>query len=306
MSTETEMEKRKLGKTDLEVTVLGHGAMEIRGPRIWNGRPVTDKEAETILNKVLDSGINFVDTAFDYGRSEEFIGKYISKRRSEYFLATKCGCSIVDRGDHDETPHIWTEENLYYNIETSLKRMKTDYVDLWQLHNPSIEQTEEEDLIRVMENIKKSGKVRHIAISSTLPDIAEYIKRGIFESYQIPYSALERKHENIISRAASSGAGVIIRGGIARGEPGSGLGAEDKWDLWNKAGLDELLGPGENKTAFLLRFTISHPGMHSTIVGTKNPAHLDENIRIAESGPLSADVYEEVKKRLSAAGENPA
>ena len=299
------MQKRTLGKTGLDATILGHGAMEIRGPRIWKGRPVTDMEAERILNAVLDKGINFIDTAYDYGLSEEYIGKYISGRRSEYYLATKCGCSLVDKGDHDDTPHVWTRENLLHNIETSLNRMKTDYIDIWQLHNPTVDVVEKGRLIRVMEEVKQSGKVRHIAISSTLPHIAAYITWGVFDSFQILYSALQRQHEDIISEAANAGAGIIIRGGVARGEPGEGLGEKNPWETWKKAGLDELLEEAESPTTFLLRYTITHPGMHTTIVGTKNPDHLDENIKAIERGPLSDDVYTEAKKRLSAAGEKP-
>ena len=299
------MEKRVFGKTGLELTVLGHGAMEIRGKRIWSGRPVEDAEADTILNAVLDSGVNFVDTSYDYGRSEEFIGRYISHRRSEYILATKCGCHLVDAGDHDDTSHVWTRENLLHNIETSLTRMKTDYIDIWQLHNPSVEHVEDGKLLEVMEEVRTSGKVRFVSISSTFPHISTYIDWGSFASFQIPYSGLERRHENAISAAADAGAGVIVRGGVARGEPGSGLGVEDKWAVWKKAGLDELLEEGETPTAFLLRFTITHPGMHTTIVGTKNPLHHAENVRIADKGVLSSEVYEEAKRRLTAAGETP-
>src|ERR671938_706754 len=151
------LERRTLGRTGLEVTTLGYGAMEIRGPRIWNGRDLTDDQAERILNAVLDAGINFIDTASDYGLSEEYIGRFISQRRSDYYLATKCGCTVVNAGDKDETPHVWTRENLLHNIETSLHRMRTDYVDVWQLHNPSVEQVEEGDLVRVMEEVKAAG-----------------------------------------------------------------------------------------------------------------------------------------------------
>ena len=299
------MEKRTLGKTELEVTVLGHGAMEIRGPRIWSGRPVTDAEAERILNAVLDAGINFIDTSYDYGLSEEYIGRFLAGRRGEYLLATKCGCTLVDKGDHDETPHVWTRENLRHNIETSLRRMKTDHVDLWQLHNPSVEQAESGDLVRVLEEVKKSGKARHIGVSSTLPHISTYIDWGVFESFQIPYSALQRQHEVVIQKAADSGAGVIVRGGVAKGEPGSGLGKDDLWGLWEKAGLKDLCAEGEGPTSFLLRYTVSHPGMHTTIVGTKNPDHLAENIRAMGKGLLTPEVYAEAKKRLDAAGEKP-
>lgn len=299
------MQTAELGRTGMEVTRLGFGAMEIRGTRIWGGRPVADEEADRILNAVLDAGINFIDTSYDYGRSEEFIGRFISQRRSEYFLATKCGCTVVDHGDHDETPHIWTRENILHNIDVSLQRMKTDYVDLLQLHNPSVEQTDEGQLVDVLKEIQSTGKVRFIGISSTHPHINTYINWGVFDTFQIPYSALERAHETAIHAAAEAGAGTIIRGGVGRGEPGVGLGSQDRWATWEKAGLDDLLDEGESRTAFLLRFTLSHPDMHTTIVGTKVPEHLLENVRIAEKGPLAADVYAEAKRRLAAAGEAP-
>jgi aryl-alcohol dehydrogenase-like predicted oxidoreductase len=289
----------------LNVTVLGHGAMEIRGPRIWGGRPVTDAQAERILNAVLDSGINFIDTAWDYGLSEEYIGKYIAHRRGEYILATKCGCTWVGKGDHDETPHVWTRENLRRNIESSLQRMKTDYIDIWQLHNPTPEQVEQEDLPAFMEQVKKEGKVRHVAISSTLPHLPVFLGWGVFETFQIPYSALERAHELVIGQVADAGCGVIVRGGVARGEPGAGLGGKDRWTIFEEAKLDELCAPGESRTAFLMRYTISHPGMHTTIVGTLVPEHLAENIKAAQAGPLPANVYAEAKRRLTAAGQVP-
>ncbi|MBB6735187.1 aldo/keto reductase [Cohnella zeiphila] len=300
------METKQLGRTGLTVTKLGYGAMEIRGPRVWNGRPIADEDSERILNAVLDSGINFIDTSYDYGRSEELIGRYISHRRSEYFLATKCGCTLVDCGDHDETPHVWTRDNLLHNIETSLRRMKTDYVDLLQLHGPTVKQAEEGGLVDALKEIQASGKVRWIGISSYLPNLPGFLEPNVFDTFQIPYSALERAHENLLSDAAATGAGVIVRGGVGRGEPGAGLGAEDKWRLWEKANLDELLEEGGSRTGFLLRFTLTHPAMSTTIVGTMKPEHLAENVRYAEKGNLPADVYEEAKRRLAEAGEGPA
>ena len=85
---------------------------------------------------------------------------------------------------------------------------------------------------------------------------------------------------------------------MAKGEPGPGQGREDRWAAFEKANLDELRGPDESRTAFLLRFTLSHPHCHTTIVGTMNPDHLQENVKIASQGPLPADVYVEAKKRL--------
>ncbi len=300
------MEKRNLGNTGLEVTVLGHGTTEIRGSRSWNGRPVTDGEAERILHVVLDAGINLLDTAPDYGLSESYIGRFIRQRRDEYYLASKCGCTIVAKRDHDDYPHVWTRATLLHNIETSLQRMKTDYIDLWQPHNPAPEPFQAEELVEVMQRVVRQGKVRHIGISTTLPHIETFIEWGVFESFQIPYSALECQEEHSITAAAESGAGTIIRGGVAQGEPGAGLGKTEVWTTWDRANLDELRGEGESRTAFLLRFTIAHPHLHTTIVATKNPDHLAENLKAVEAGPLSPELYSEAKRRLERAGQQPA
>ncbi|HLI47340.1 MAG TPA: aldo/keto reductase [Chthonomonas sp.] len=298
--------KRTLGRTGLQVTVLGYGAMEIRGPRIWGGRPVTEQQAETILNAVLDEGINFIDTANDYGRSEEFIGKYLSKRRSEFYIATKCGCKVTYRDENtDDTPHEWTRENLFRGLHESLQRLKTDYIDIMQLHNPTVEQCQQGDLVSVLKEMQQQGKVRWIGCSSTLPHILTYMEWNVFDVFQIPYSALERAHENVITEAAQKGAGIIDRGGVARGEPGAGLGNPDRWKIFEAAKLDELRAEGESRTAFLLRFLLAHPHIHTTIVGTLNPDHLRENVAVAEKGPLPPDVYEEAKRRLDAVGERP-
>jgi len=202
----TTLPKRTLGRTGLEVTQLGFGAMEIRGERIWGGRPCSDAQAKAILNAVLDAGINFIDTANDYGKSELYIGRYVANRRDEFYLATKCGCHVVYAGNHDETPHIWTRDNLRRNIADSLLKMQTDHVDLLQLHNPAVEQCEEAGLVNILEELKAEGAVRFIGCSSTTPHLPTYIGWGVFDVFQIPYSALQRVHENWITKAAESGA----------------------------------------------------------------------------------------------------
>ena len=111
--------------------------------------------------------------------------------------------------------------------------------------------------------------------------------------------------EDWISRAAKAGIGTIIRGGVARGEVGVGLGNENRWKKFEEASLDELREPGESRTAFLLRFTLSHPDVNTTIVGTLYPDHLRENIAAAERGPLPANVYDEAKRRLNQVGVAP-
>jgi len=297
--------KHEFGKTGFQVTQLSFGAMEIRGNRIWGGRPCNDKQAQEILTAVVDAGINFIDTANDYGTSELFIGRYLAQHSKDFLLATKCGCHMQWAGDHDETPHVWTRDNLLRNVADSLQKMQLESLDLLQLHNPDVETCERMKLVETLQELKESGVVRMIGCSSTSPHLATYIGWRVFDAFQIPYSALERRHEHLITKAAEAGAGVIIRGGLARGEPGSGLGNQDRWKTFTDAKLDELLEPGESRTAFLLRFTLSHPHCHTTIVGTLNPKHLAENIAIAQKDILPADIYAEARYRLDLAGEKP-
>ena len=289
------MEKRALGNTGLEVTLLGYGAIPI------GDRELSEEAVERTINTVLDSGVNFVDTAPDYWDSEERIGKYISHRRSEYYLATKCGCDITESGE--PLGHIWTKEKLISNLELSLRRMRTDYVDIWQIHNAYVDDVDQGELLAVMEEVKRSGKVRHISVSSHLPHVRTFIERGDFETYQITYSALDRAHEMVIGEASASGCGVIVRGYV--GSVGSKTRRPKRLELWKKANLDELLGEGESRFQFLLRFTISHKGISTTIVGTSNADHLAENLASIEAGPLPNATYEEAKRRLDAAGESP-
>jgi aryl-alcohol dehydrogenase-like predicted oxidoreductase len=174
-----------------------------------------------------------------------------------------------------------------------------------QLHNPPVEETEKNQLVDALQKMQQQGKVRFISISTTLPHLPVYLKWGVFDTFQIPYSALERDHEDWISRAAEAGIGTIIRGGVARGETGVGLGNVDRWKKFEEAGLDELREPGESRTAFLLRFTLSHPDVNTTIVGTLYPEHLRENIAAAVQGPLPANVYDDAKRRLNRIGVAP-
>jgi aryl-alcohol dehydrogenase-like predicted oxidoreductase len=276
-----------LGRTGLTVSRLGYGA----GHR----RSMTDAQMEAQLNGVLDAGITFLDTANDYGNSEEMIGRYLGQRRDDFILATKCGC-------HPDSDHIWTRENLFRGLHESLGRLRTDYVDVMQMHNPTVAECEAGELVAALQEMKTQGKVRWIGVSTTLPHLPTFLAWDVFDVFQIPYSALEREHEEWISRVADAGSGTIIRGSAALGAPGAGLGDEERWQRFEAAGLDELVAVGESRTAFLLRFALTHPHTHTLIVGTTNPQHLQENVKAVLAGPLAPDVYTEAKRRLDGVG----
>jgi aryl-alcohol dehydrogenase-like predicted oxidoreductase len=301
-----------LGRTKLQVSKLGYGAMELRGGR----RRLSSQDAVArLLNGVLDAGINFIDTSPDYGVSEELIGQHIAHRRHEFYLASKCGCPIdLPPSSAGERPaHVFTRANVRAGVERSLRRMKTDHLDLVQFHiSPSRAVLEQNDSVEELRVLQREGKVRFIGMSGTLPNLTDHIAMGVFDAFQIPYSALERNHEDAIRDAARAGAGIIIRGGVARGLPVAKdedfarmpevfrRAVEGRRGLWEIAQLDELLD-GTSRMDFMLRFTISHPEMATTIVGTANLDHLQGNAAAARLGPLPDDVYGEAKRRLSTA-----
>ncbi|MGE5134473.1 MAG: aldo/keto reductase [Gemmatimonadota bacterium] len=304
------IERRPLGRTGTDVTILGYGAMELRGqPR---GPVIADEDAGRLLNEVLDSGITLIDTSIDYGRSEELIGRYLGHRRDEYFLASKCGCLL----DPPATvmppfPHDYSPANVRAGIEQSLRRLGTDRLDLVQVHmSPSREQLAADQVIETLTAVRDEGKVRFIGMSGILPNLPDHIAMGVFDVFQIPYSAVQREHEALITAAAEAGAGTLIRGGAARGAPAEdknwrqgplGLPEGEGQRRWESSGIEELLD-GMSRHEFVLRFTLSHPALSTTIVGTANPDHLRANLAIAEKGPLPADQYEAAKRKLGPIG----
>jgi aryl-alcohol dehydrogenase-like predicted oxidoreductase len=293
------MIKKKLGRTGIEVTQLGYGSMGLRGPRTWGVRVVSEEDAERFLNLVLDAGINFIDTSPDYGISEERIGRYISSRRSEFFLATKCGCAYTQHKEHLEIDHVWKKDVVQRNIETSLRRLKTDCVDILQFHGGDAETLQREGLIDLLMQFRDQGTVRFVGVSSSLPNLPALIELGVFDTFQIPYSCLAPEHHDWITSAAEGGAGIIIRGGIAHGGPDAEIQRPTLNDIWTRTRLDEILLDGMSRTELILRYTLSHPHCHTTIVGTCNPEHLAENLAAAQRGPLPPDLYQEIRSRVA-------
>ena len=293
-----------LGRTGQTVTRLGYGAMELRSRRL------DPADVDRLLNTVLDEGINFIDTSPDYGASEEHIGRAIAHRRDDYFLATKCGCpvgDIVGEAGPSGREHVFTRENIRAAVEQSLRRMRTDHLDLVQFHiSPSPETLAEHDAVAELLALRDEGKVRFLGMSGTLPHLPAQIAMGVFDAFQIPYSAVEREHEEAIATAARAGAGTIIRGGVARGmpeprpdypEPYQAM-MQARKERFEQTDLSDLLGD-MTPMEFMLRFTISHPDLHTTIVGTKNPEHLAANLAAAAEGPLPPDLYQAARERFS-------
>lgn len=292
------MIKKRLGRTGFEVTQLGYGSMGLRGPKTWGVRVVSDEDADQFLNRVLDAGINLIDTAPDYGVTEERIGRFIASRRQEYFLATKCGCTPIQHADHLEPTHTWNKDVIRRNLETSLRRMRTDSIDLLQFHGGDAQTLQREGLIDLLMDFRSQGLIRFIGSSSSLPNLRGMIALNVFDTFQIPYSCLAPQHHDLITTAAKTGAGILIRGGIAQGGPDAEIQRPALNEVWDRAKLDELRPAEMSRAELVLRFTLSHAHCHTTIVGTCNAAHLTENLAAAAKGPLPPDLYDQICNRV--------
>jgi aryl-alcohol dehydrogenase-like predicted oxidoreductase len=305
----TDLLTRTLGRTGLTVTVLGFGAMELRGVEHRLPRPLEPGQAERVLNGVLDAGINFIDTSIDYGASETHMGNAIAHRRDEYVLASKCGCPLNAHQMKDgfnplgSLPHDFSAANVIAGVEQSLRRLKTDHLDVVQLHaNPTANDLMEGDTIAALEKLREQGKTRFIGITCTLPRLAEHLDSDAFDVVQLPYSALDRTHEEVMTVLGEKNVGLVVRGAVAQGEPGESHALHvqgDPWAAWKEAGLDDLL-EGTTRTGWMLRYVMAHPHTHTMIVGTADLGHLQSNVEAAKLGPLPADIVGAANDRLAA------
>jgi aryl-alcohol dehydrogenase-like predicted oxidoreductase len=293
----------ELGKTGLNVTRLGYGALELRDLEANGGRLPSEAHAGVMLSAVLDAGINFIDTAPAYGRSEEFIGRFIADRRDEYTLASKCGRAWTGAPPSDTGVSEWSHDVIVASVDASLARLGTDYLDLLQLHGPSVEAVEQHDCVHTLEELRASGKTRFIGVSAVNPHLDTFISWGVFDTFQIVYSALEPEHEAAIVAASDAGAGTIVRGGSVKGVPHREQGRGGEFpivrDRWVRSSLAELIGD-RDPVETMFRYALARPHAHTFINGTQNLDHLHANIRAAELGPLDASLQTAIRASVMA------
>jgi aryl-alcohol dehydrogenase-like predicted oxidoreductase len=301
---------RPFGTTQLTVSALGYGAMELSGPP--RARDLAESQVIQFIHALSDHGINYIDTSIDYGLSESLIGKALVDRRSSYILASKCACQAgLAIGDHGES-HIYTAQNVIAGVEQSLKRLRTDYLDVVQVHgNPTRRELEDGGVIDALQSLHTRGLVRYFGLSSRLPLLAEFVEVDSFSVFQVPYSALQRTNEAIIQTLKNKGKAIVARGVTGRGAPSKGWATRpigtaqgEVQALWEKAGLDDLIEDME-PIEFMIRFALTNPDLSVALVATTNLAHLKANIASAAKGPLPPQLYNTVCARLNAAGGGP-
>ena len=296
------LEHRPFGKTDMKVALLGFGGAEI-------GYEKTDQATVAkLLNAALDAGLNVVDTAECYIDSEVSIGDAISSRRKEYYLFTKCGHALAD-GKRGED---WSKDGILKSLERSLKRLKTDRVDLLQLHSCSLDELKKGECIEALEQAKKEGKTRYIGYSGDSQTARYAVESGRFDSLQTSINVADQECiELTLPLAKEKQMGVIAKRPIANvawrydAQPDNGY-HQEYWRRLQELKFEWASGDARAKTgadgpvATAMRFTAMQPGVCVLIVGTSKPERWKENVGLIEAGPLAKEVHEAIRARWKA------
>ncbi|MBX7172911.1 MAG: aldo/keto reductase [Pyrinomonadaceae bacterium] len=284
------MEKRKLGKTDLEVSVLGFGGAEIG----WSNQ---EKEiVEQLLNSALDAGLNLIDTAAAYKTSEKLIGNAVSYRRKEFYLISKCGA--LDAFTRED----WSKKGILETIEQSLRNLKTDHLDIAQLHSCSAEILRQGDCIEGLLRAQEKGYTRYIGYSGDNEDAKYAIELGVFDTLQISVNIADQMPIENIKLAKDNGLGVIAKRPIANAVWRNSEKPADAyhlpyWERIQKLQFPFLKKSLEESISIALRWTLSIDGVTTAIVGTTQPNRWQQNAKNIAEGKLSNEEFNSIRER---------
>jgi aryl-alcohol dehydrogenase-like predicted oxidoreductase len=294
------MKYRRLGNTDLKVSVVGVGTWQFGGE--W-GVTYSQGEADAILDRAQELGINLIDTAECYGDhlSESFIGDYLSRRkREDWVLATKFGHHFRQNFERDQ---LWTAADVQKQLEASLRALQTDYIDVYQFHSGTDTAFDNDELWTLLDKEVQAGKIRHLGISigsnDNLHQTAAATKVGA-KVIQVVYNRLDRKpEERVFPSCVEQDLGVLARVPLASGylsgkyKPGATFAANDVRNnhdpVQTRRKLEEVerireseLPAGVDMARWALAWCLKHPAVTSVIPGCKNPAQVEANAAAAD------------------------
>lgn len=292
------MEHRILGRTGLSVSTLGFGGSEI------GYRGATQQTVTTLLNAALDAGLNVIDTAECYKNSEELIGEAVSHRRKDYFLFTKVGHEHGWAAKHD-----WSAESIARTIDRSLRRLRTDCLDLVQLHSCGVDVLEKGEATAALQRARQQGKTRFIGYSGDDRPALWAVKSGLFDTLQTSVSIADQQAiDLLLPITREKNIGVIAKRPIANAawrdatRPVGEYHVE-YWDRLRVLKYPFLTGDADSIASIALRFTLSQEGVHTAIVGTQNPARWKANAALLAAGPLPAADVQAIRARWREAAE---
>jgi aryl-alcohol dehydrogenase-like predicted oxidoreductase len=287
------MEKRQLGKTDMLVSVVGFGGAEIGYEK------ASTETVAKLLNSALDAGLNVIDTAECYYGSEELIGNAVSDRRGEFYLFTKCG-----HPHGMESGANWSRDSILQGIERSLQRLKTDRLDIVQLHSCSESEVRKGEVITALQTAREKGYTRYIGYSGDSRAAHFAVECGAFDTVQTSVNIADQEAIDLtLPLAREKNMGVIAKRPLANAAWKTGHRPMDSyhheyWQRLQKLNYDFLRSSDLERTiSIALRFTLSVPGVHTAIVGTKNPKRWQQNAKLLGAGPLSEAEFSAIRHR---------
>lgn len=290
------MKKNRLGTSDLIVGEIGLGCMSLG---------TDESKVIPLLHEALDLGINFLDTAdiYDNGHNEELIGKAIKGRRSDVIIASKVGNTRVEGQDG----LVWnpSKAHIMEAIKESLRRLQTDYIDLYQLHGGTMDDNIDET-IEAFAQLKREGLIREYGISSIRPNvIREYVDRSHIVSVMSQYSILDRRpEEEVLPLLTQKGIGSIVRGAVASGALADGR--EDKAQkgyldisgeevISLRQQLEPLTQANRSLSQTAIQYVLAHPAVAVLAAGASSSQQLRENVEAASSPALTDDELQMIR-----------
>jgi aryl-alcohol dehydrogenase-like predicted oxidoreductase len=289
------MNKYQLGKSALQVSEISFGCMSL-------GKD--DKENASLIHRAIDLGVNYFDTAdlYDKGMNEVSVGKALKAKRKEVLIATKVG----NRWRADGSGWDWNPRKAYIleAVEESLRRVGTEYVDLYQLHGGTIEDPFDE-VVEAFELLQQQGKIRYYGISSIRPNvIRKYVSGSNISSVMMQYSLLDRRpEEEMLDLLLQNKIGVLSRGALAKGllvdKPAdSFLNYSPEQVKQAAAAVNKLSGTHRNAAHTALQYVLHHPAITSAVVGIRTTAQLEAAATAATAVPLTPEELKLLKESI--------
>ena len=291
------MKTNQIGNSKLHVSEIGLGTMSLGTDRA---------KAVSLIHEAIDNGVTFIDTAdlYDFGLNEEIVGEALRDRRDSVVLATKAG----NHFEEGKEGWFWdpSKKHIKGALKESLRRLKTDHVDLFQLHGGTIEDPIDET-IEAFEELKSEGLIIEYGISSIRPNvIREFVKKSSIASVMMQYSILDRRpEEEMLDLLHNNNISVIARGPLAKGMltdrydekiKEDGFLNYSKFDVLETVKqLNEIKGDKRNMTQTALKYALAHPAVATVIPGASRSKQLLANITAQNAPDLTPDEVQKIR-----------
>jgi aryl-alcohol dehydrogenase-like predicted oxidoreductase len=315
------MHYRKLGNTDITVSEIGFGAWAIGGRADVGGMPLgwgrtNDEESLAAIRRARELGVTFFDTSdsYGFGRSESLLGIVLSRRREEVVIATKVG---VSRDSDGKLTKDFSTAHISHAVDGSLKRLRSDYIDLYQLHNPSLDDLRRDDIHEVMDRLQSVGKIRYWGVSINTPEEGiEIVKRGWGYALQVLYNVFNQAAaKELFPLAKEKGYGIIARVPLASGllsgkfRTDTTFATDDiRQNFLTAKRLEEAIprvdeaksiigGTARSLAEGALRFVLASDAVSTTIPGARTVRQVEMNVA-ADEVRIPQEVVDKLRARL--------